>query len=215
MRKMYLCYVSLIVAVMGCAECAHGAECDEISGPNLPQSDKQELIRTSSLVGQFKPDRILIITTLDRQDRLKEQAVLARELASHLRSKAGFDAVVCHDRMCEDLNPMRTGRFDERKLVDLGQTYSVDSVLYCTVRSIDAYRPMKLEIQFLLVNVDQSVAIASGTQHFDLSNVATEGLFLQSLNADPDIGTMLSNSPTRMIGFGASRLAVNLAALWR
>jgi hypothetical protein len=117
--------------------------------------------------------------------------------------------------MCEDSNPIRTGRFDERKLVDLGQAYSVDTVLYCNVVSIDAYRPMRLEVQFLLVNIDQSVAVASGTQHLDLSDIRTEGLFLQSLNADPDIGTMLSNSPTRMIGFGASRLAGSLAALWR
>ena len=221
MRTTFLGNRWLVVALVACAQCVHGgrsthaADCDAIPCANLLQSDGQSAIRTSPLIAQLKPDRVLILTSLDRQDRLKEQAVLARELASQLRSQAGFDAVVCRDRVCDDMNPIRTGRFDERTLIELGRTYSVDAVLYCTVQSIEAYRPMKLEIEFLLVNIDQSVAVASGNQQLDLSDIRTEGLFLHSLNADPDIGTMLSNSPTRMIGFGASRLAASLAALWR
>lgn len=111
--------------------------------------------------------------------------------------------------------PIRSGQFDERKLVSLGRKYMVDTILYCNIESIDAYSPMRLEIQYLLVNVDQSVSVASGAQRYDLSDTAVEYWYYQSMNADPAVNTTLKNSPTRLIDFSAARLAGDIAGIWK
>ncbi|MCA9140197.1 MAG: hypothetical protein KDB00_25670 [Planctomycetales bacterium] len=179
--------------------------------PQLPTQP----IRVSPLAQQLRPNRVLVITPLDRQDRLKEQVTLMRQLATELRGKSGFDVIECSQRACEDMFPIRTGQFDERKLVSLGRQYMADTILYCNIESIDAYSPMRLEIQYLLVNIDQSVSVASGSQRFDLADEAVRHWFYKSMNADPEVDTTLKNSPTRLIEFSASRLAGDITRIWK
>lgn len=193
----------------------HCKTCPQCAGNLASQQLLDRSNRTSPLAQQYKPKRILVVTTLDRQDRLKEQATLVRRITSELRLKGGVDTVESTDRMCEDFFPIRTGTFDEHRLVDLGKKYRVDSILYCNVESIDAYRPMRMEVQFLLVNVEESVALVSGSRLYDLGDANTLKQFFEFMNADPDVGQTLPSSPTRLIDFGASRLAGDLTSLWR
>ncbi len=172
-------------------------------------------MRLSPMASQLRPNRVLIITPLDRKDRLKEQIELKRQLASALRAKSGFDVIEASQRVCEATYPIRTGQFDERKLVKLGQEYLVDTVLYCNVESIDAYCPMQLEIQYLLINVEQSVSVVSGSQRFHLGADVTEQFFFKAMNADPETDVILKNSPSRLIQFGASHLAGDLSRVWK
>lgn len=191
-----------------CNCCEHGTASNAAALTPLP-------MRVSPLAQQLQPNRVLIVAPLDRQDRLKEQRELMRYLATHLRSTMHVDVVECPQRVCEDMFPIRTGQFDERKLVALGRQFLVDTVLYCNVESIDAYCPMNLELQFLLVNVGQAVSIVSGTGHFDLADKATQNVFYQSFGADPEVDTTLKNSPTRLIEFSTSRVAGDLTRLWK
>ena len=87
--------------------------------------------------------------------------------------------------------------------------------MYCNIESIDAYCPMKLEIQFLMVNVDQSVAIVSGSNRIDLTDKRAEAIFFQSMGVDPLLDTTLKNSPSRLIDFGAMRVAGDIARVWK
>ena len=185
-------------------QCAHKA----VALPEQP-------MRLSEWAQQLRPNRVLVVVPLDRQDRLKEQVELKRRLARELRSQAGFDVIEASERVCEDTYPIRTGQFDERKLLDLGKKYLADTVMYCNIESIDAYCPMRVEMQFLMVNVDQSVAIVSGTRQFDLADKNTQTVFYKAMHANPLIDTTLKNSPTRLIEFGAARLAGDLSNIWR
>ena len=201
-----------VLAVFPCCKknCTTCQQHSHAAAAGIPQQP----MRISPLAQQLRPDRVLIVTPLDRQDRLKEQVALMRRLATKLRAKSGFDVIEASERVCEETFPIRTGQFDERKLVQLGRKYLVDTVMYCNIESIDAYCPMRLEIQFLLVNVNQSVSIVSGSQRFDLSDKTTESFFYQSIGTDRVIDTTLKNSPSRLIDFGASRVAGDLSRIW-
>lgn len=174
----------------------------------------QQPIRVSPLLAQLQPNRILIVRDYDRQDRLKEQQVLADRLATHLRRDSLFDVVECKRCVCDRSSPLRTGRFDERQLLEYANTFGVDSVLYCTVQSIDAYRPMKIEIQFLLININQSVAVASGSLTFDLSDPITEQIYLNQNPIAASHMTSPLSSPSRLIDFAASQFAEQFKSLW-
>lgn len=196
--------------------CASQCTCHaEPSSSATSPAPVQPTMRTSHLNQQLKPNRVLVIVPLDRQDRLKEQATLMRGLASSLRAKSNLEVVESPRRVCEETFPIYTGQFDERKLVALGKKYRVDTVLYCNIESIDAYCPMRLEIQFLAVSVDQSVAILSGTRHFDLANPSMLKSFFDSYGADPETDINLKNSPTRLIDFSAAHLAGDLTRMWK
>ncbi|QDV44120.1 hypothetical protein Enr13x_39820 [Stieleria neptunia] len=198
-----------------CGATCHCQQSADSAGKTAAPQCPVQPIRTSPLLGQLKPNRVLIVVPLDRQDRLKEQMALMQDLAGALRAKAGVDVVESPRRVCEACFPIHSGRFDERKLVELGNQYFVDTVLYCNIESIDAYSPMRLEVQFLAINVAQSVAIVSGAHTFDLADPAMSECFFAAMNADPKVDTTLKNSPTRLIDFGASRLAAALAQSWK
>jgi hypothetical protein len=171
-------------------------------------------IRVSPLHVQLRPGRVLIVRSLDRMDRLKEQQVLVDRLAHHLRRQSLFDVVECKDCVCDATSPIRTALFDERQLLYYASTYGVDSVLYCTVQSIDAYRPMNVELQFVLINIDQAVPAASGSLAFDLANPVTEQVFINTFNYGDVQAVAALSSPSRLIDFAAARLAAELKAVW-
>lgn len=172
-------------------------------------------IRVSPLLARLRPGRVLLVRGLDRQDRLKEERTMAERLANHLRRQSLFDVVECKECACNGTTPLRTAQFNERTLVRYAQTYGVDSVLYCTVRSIDAYRPMSIELDFLLVNIDQAIPVASGSVSYNLADPVTQEVFA-SLSGfqEPHVTSPLS-SPTRLIDFATAQLADQLKSLWR
>ncbi len=171
-------------------------------------------IRVSPLHAQLRPNRVLIVRSLDRMDRLKEQQILVDRLANHLRRQSLFDVVECKDCICDATNPIRTALFDERKLLDYASTYGVDSVLYCRVQSIDAYRPMNIELQFVLINIDQAVPAASGALTFDLADPLTEQVFINTFSYGDVHAVAALASPSRLIDFAAARLAAEFKSLW-
>ena len=175
----------------------------------------QPPFRVTSKLWQLKPQRILIVTMLDRQDRLREQQTLSRNLAEHLRLKTNFDVVEASERVCMESYPLRAGRFNERRLVELGIKYQVDSILYCNVESIDAYHPMRIEIQFVLVHASESIAVASGRRRFSLSDSAVKQAYLRSIDCNGPAPATFMSSPTRLIEFSAAQLAGDLTKLWR
>lgn len=188
---------------------------EPVVDPTCGLEVQRQPIRVSPLYRQLRPNRILIVRSLDREDRLKEQQVLVERLANHLRRESLFDIVECKDCICDASNPIRTALFDERKLLHYANTYGVDSVLYCTVQSIDAYRPMNVELQFVLISIDQSVAVASGTLSFDLADPITEQIFINTFNYGDLFATAAQSSPSRLIDFAAAHLAAELKSLWR
>ncbi len=198
-----------------CGKTCHCGATADATAKTGPAKCPPQPVRTSPLLSQLKPNRVLIVVPLDRQDRLKEQLALMRMLATALRQHSRIDVVESPRRICEACFPIHSGQFDERKLVDLGDRFFVDTVLYCNIESIDAYSPMRLEIQFLAVNVAQSVAIVSGAHTFDLADPAMSECFYGAMNADPEINTTLKNSPSRLIDFGATRVAGALTRVWK
>ncbi|OYP35213.1 hypothetical protein CGZ80_12515 [Rhodopirellula sp. MGV] len=170
-------------------------------------------LRRSSLLPQMRPNRVLLVTCLDRQDRLHEQTELMHRLAAHLRAMSSVEVVESDHRVCLEHFPIQTGRFDERKLVNLGTRYSADTVIYCEVANIDSYRPMKMEVRFLMISAEQSVALASASRHHDLGTPATRKKFLQSFDEYEHSSESLLRSPNRLIDFSANQLAAEILRL--
>ncbi|MEM6468479.1 MAG: hypothetical protein AAF802_02835 [Planctomycetota bacterium] len=175
---------------------------------------EEQPIRVSPLAARLRPNRMLVVTCLDRQDRLKEQQALRRAVMQQIRALSTFDAIEHRTAICEKSNPIRSGRFDERQLIGWAREYMVDSVLFCQVTEIDAYRPMRMELAFLLLNADQSVPVASGTLRFDLADGNTEQVFLRSLHSDREAPVTAIASPTRLIEFSAAQFVHQLKSIW-
>jgi hypothetical protein len=164
----------------------------------------------------LKPRRIVIVTTNNRQDRLKEQDQFAESLSRHLRASHPFDCVLSRDKICASKLPMRQGRFDERQLLALSRDHNADAVLYCDLQQISAYEPMQLQASTLLVHVPEAIALVSATSTFDLRQQGTRGKYatfaLQQCH-DPVSDTYLS-SPSLFIDYAASEVAAGLIAIW-
>ena len=175
---------------------------------------EQQPIRVSRLAARLRPNRILVVTCLDRQDRLKEQQQLRQRVTEQIRTLSTYDAIEYKRTVCDRANPIHSGKFDERQLVAWANQYSVDSILFCQVNQIDAYRPMRIEIEFLLLNADQAVAVVSGTMRYDLADSIAEKIYLQSISADREDPFVASSSPSRFIEFSAEQLALRLKSLW-
>ena len=212
----FTCAMTAAVTALELTASNRSASAQEVVTETICELElSQQPIRLSPLYGRLRPNRILIVRSLDRQDRLKEQQVLADRLANHLRRASVFDVVECKNCVCDATNPIRTAMFDERRLLHYAGTYGVDSVLYCTVQSIDAYRPMRVELQFVLINIDQSVAVASGSLSFDLADPITEQIYINTFNYGDPHAIAAQSSPSRLIDFAAAQLAGELKSLWR
>ncbi|MCC9602932.1 hypothetical protein LOC67_20475 [Stieleria sp. JC731] len=208
---------SLLISVasaIACEKCGRPTNCPtgacqtKSPVPNAPTPT-----RRSSLLGQLRPNRVLIVTCLDRQDRLREQTELMHQLATHLRRQSTVEVVESDHRMCLQHSPMQTGRFDERQLVEMGTRYSADTVIYCEIANIDSYRPMKLELRFLMVSTHQSIALASASRHHDLGHTPTRKQFLSTFDPYEHSAESLLRSPSRLIDFSANKLAAELLRL--
>lgn len=209
--NMLLCWLITLTPTLFCPLSA-GEPDDE--NCEYVFSLEEQPIRVSPLVGQLRPNRILVITSLDRQDRLKEQQSLRTALTKEIRELSTYDAIESRKCICERVNPIRSGRFDERRLVALSHEYLVDTVIFCQVVSIEAYRPMRLDVAFMMINIDQSVAVASGTLRFDLADPITEKIYHQSISADREDPMTASSSPSRLIEFAAKQMAIQIKSLW-
>lgn len=165
----------------------------------------------------LQPQRVLIVTTHNRQDRLKENDLLAKSLAKHLRDGAVFDVVISRDKICRDKLPMQSGAFDERKLLQLSAAYHIDTVLFCEIADISAYEPMSMQASLLLVHVPEAVALVSANVSIDLGDAATNGAFHASagVGRDPLELETRSSSPTQLIDYASQSIARGLLSIWR
>ncbi len=172
--------------------------------------------RSSSTKPYLKPNRLLLITSVDTRDRVREQTQFANSLATELRRVSDFDVVVGKEQVCDHDCPISSGQFDERQLVALGKQYRVDSILFIRVDSFDAYQPMNMQTSYVMVNIPESIATASGSLSCDLANLKTAADFQDSLGPlrDPAVHGVLRLSPTRMIQYTAKHLAGRLAKMW-
>lgn len=195
--------------------CAGGANCQHGGIHQQPIEPTCADFRTSDLARQLIPNRIVLVGTVDRYNRIKEQTALLENLKSDIECKTGFEVVIAPRRACKNCFPIQVGKFNEQTLLDIAKAHNADTVVYVTVGDIDAYVPMKMESRFLMINVDQSVAIVSGTQRINLGRAATRTNFLrfhESSNLHTD--SSLTRQPHEMIEFASDRLANDIANVW-
>lgn len=180
----------------------------------VPEADDTYLVSKYSV--NLKPRRIVIVTTNNRQDRLREQDMFAKALSAKLR-KCGlqFETVISPDKVCRDKLPTRRGRFDEVELVALSHNYNADAVLYCELEIISAYNPMQMETSLLLVNVGEAIAIVSANHEFDLNRPDTYEAYSNFALQSPDHSQNLMNSPSKLINYAASTVVDSLASVWK
>lgn len=202
-------WILACLAVSGCGVLpTKGQDCQALVLPTK--------LRISAHSEELRPRRIVIVTTHDLQDRLKEQRAFAEALASHLARSTLFDVVVARDPICREQLPLRSGLFDEQKLVELSHAYTADTVLYCEADFRSPYAPMQFEAQVLMVNVAQAIAIVALNGEFNLENPEVRRDF--SLFADPSVrptgDSSHLNSPSRFINYAGSRIALSIESVW-
>ncbi|WP_149499311.1 hypothetical protein [Roseiconus lacunae] len=200
-------------AAMACERCGTPKKCTGQCQAKTGRNALPTPMRRSSLLQQLRPNRILIVTCQDRQDRLHEQSELMRSLANHLRNQSAIEVIECPHRSCLHHFPIQTGRFSEHQLIDLGKRYSADTIIYCEVANIDSYRPMKMELRFLMVSTHQAIALASASRNHDLGHPATRKQFLGTFDPYEHSGETLLRSPSRLIDYSAQQLAAELLRL--
>ena len=205
-----ICMLGLLLACCGCGR----FRTHPFAAP--APSDAPPRISVSPHAADLKPRRIVIVTTQDFQDRLKEQAAFAQGLAAHLRSLGSFDAVVSRETVCIEQLPMRAGYFDERQLVELAYQYGADAVLYCHVTDISAYEPLRLQTELLLVHTGEAIAIVSATSSFDLKYESTRKQYLDYLARTTVAGTPGGDvlAPSQLIDFSANQVAWQVLSVW-
>jgi hypothetical protein len=205
--------LAMALLLCGALQSGHFAVADEPAGCSH-QATPQHLI--SHHCDYLKPRRIVIVTTNNRQDRLKEQDRFAESLSRYLRASQPFDCVISRDKICASKLPMRQGKFDEWKLLALSRDHNADAVLYCDLQQISAYEPMHLQASTLLVHVPQAIALVSATSTFDLRQPGTRrnyAAFALQQCHHPVSDTYLS-SPSLFIDYAASEVAAGLIAIW-
>lgn len=224
MRPSFMTALSLtlLIAWMGPSAfaqspfyCAGGSNCQHGGMHQQPVQPTCAEFRTSNLARQLVPNRIVLVGTVDQKSRLREQSSLLDQLASDLRCKTGFEVVIAKRRGCKDCFPIQIGKFNEQNLLEIAKLHNADTVVYATLDRIDAYASMQMETHFLMINVDQSVAIVSGAQRINLGNAATRANFLrfhESSNLHTE--SSLTRSPHQMIKFASDRLANDIANVW-
>ena len=186
--------------------------------PTEPHADLSETPQPliSRHCAYLQPRRVVIVTTDDRQDRLKEQQLFSATLEKHLRHGQRFDVVVARDRVCQRNLPMRRGRFDEHELLALSERYNADCVLYCELEQISAYEPMQLQTSILIVHVAEAVSLVAATSTIDLRDPKTRHgylKFLQHRCRESTTDTTL-HSPSQLIDYASSRLAGVILSVW-
>ncbi|MFN3191387.1 MAG: hypothetical protein ACE361_12770 [Aureliella sp.] len=182
--------------------------------------DPGQLLRIDGVsphLWSLSPRRLLIVTPQCRQDRLREHDTYARSLASYLRANGRFDVVVAKEYICENKIPMRSGRFNERDLLQYAQRYNVDTVLFCELPQISAYEPMNLNATFAIVSIEEAIALVSGSGYFDLRHPATYQDYANFSMQTSDAHSTATHphSPSRFIDYCAARASEGLLALWQ
>ena len=156
----------------------------------------------------------MIITTANRQDRLKEQDRFANSLASQLRASSQYDVVVSRERVCIEKLPMRRGKFDEHDVLAASREYNADTVLYCDVQQISAYEPMRIQTSVLLISAYEAISLVSTTSTLDLKHSATRTRYDTFSQQHCETSTIHLNSPSQFIDFAASEFATGLKSIW-
>ncbi len=162
------------------------------------------------------PRRIVVLTAPNRQDRLKEHDLYAEAIATHLRSSRLCDVVLSNDRICAEQMPMRTGQFDERELLKIGRRYNADCVLYCLINSISAYDPMQMNASFLLISIDEAVALCSGTTNIDLRAPGAYHAYANAVLQSSDSFSIAvhPHMPSRMLDWAGFQVAQGISGIW-
>ena len=203
-----------LVLILG-AWCGYG-RCEDPTELCLESLEIPSPCLVSSHCAYLQPRRIVIVTTNNRQDRLKEQDLFSKALAKHLRQGQRFDVVISREKMCRDKLPMRRGAFDEQRLLALSRAYNVDAVLFCELEQISAYEPMQLQMSMLLVDVGEAVSLASATTTVDQRPPGMHQAYVIFAGQDCDQFTTDThlNSPSLLIDFAAGLCANGLLSIW-
>jgi hypothetical protein len=209
--KWRLTVLALVACVFALRGTAHEPVDECLIWDALPSTH-----HVSPYCSTLTPRRIVIVTCVDRQDRLKEQQQLAESLATHVAGNRKFSVVVCKTPMCRDHLPMHSGTFDELQLLRLSKKYHADCVLYCDVERIDAYQPMQADLSMLLVHVGEAVALVSAKSSYDLRDPDALKAYRQYINADnPESALSVDqHTPRQFIDFAANHLANGILSLW-
>lgn len=203
----------LIVLTIAVSSAADAHEHDEVCQNMVNLPDTHIVSQHCSLLS---PRRIVLVTSPNRQDRLKEQDLFVKYLANHLSRGPKLEIVVASEKICQDHLPMRTGTFDELHLLKLSRKYKADCVLFCDLNQLSAYHPMQAELSMLLVHVPESVALILAKSTYDLRDAETENGYMQFVRqALPDSALNVDHhTPTAFIDYTANQFASGILTVW-
>lgn len=180
----------------------------------IPCTNSREVgpdgFRYSAYCGRLAPQRVVIVTCANRLDRLKEQDLFAESLANSLVGHV--DVILSHRYACDRTNPLRSGRYDERELLELSEEFNADAVLYCDVEKLHSYTPMKMQVSLVLVHVGEAVALVAGTESIDLTRANAQAEY-QAFSTPASKNTVLDvrqHSPREFIRYCSNVISEKL-----
>lgn len=203
-------YLLLCSVICGCGLFAGGKpDCTPV--PIVPSA-----ITVSTHSPRLKPRRIVVVSTHNLADRLREQDSFANSLAAQLKQCGPFDVVLAKDKLCREQLPMRRGVFDEGDLVELSRRYAADTVLYCEVDLQSAYAPMQLQANILMVNMSEAVALISLQLHLDARQPNVELDYTRHAQSASSWNGNENHlySPSLFLQYAASRVAFGVSGVW-
>ena len=206
----------IALACITCLVAFTGARAQEHSGPCVIWDALPSTHHVSRHCETLTPRRIVIVTSQNRQDRLREQDIFASSLATHLSRSGKFEVVVGDTPIRRDNLPMRSGTFDEHHLLRLAKKYGVDSVLYCDVQQISGYDPMQADVAMLLVDVNDSVALVSAKSSYDLRDAIVASAYQRYSRACAAHSVLDVNrhTPKQFLDFVANHFAGAVLSVW-
>lgn len=171
-------------------------------------------VRISRFAKQFQPQRVLVVTRLNSQDRLKEQDVFVRATIANIESCMPLKCFSLAQRLCLDEMPRVCGCFDEEFLVEMHRKHAIDAVLYCEVAKLDAYDSASMSAHLLLVDVRDSVALMEADMSYDMDCNSVRESYRQYFTG-PDVDTQpYYHSPSRFLEFCSRQLIAEVVKQW-
>ncbi len=193
-----------------------GASAQNLSSSNHCAVELPSTHLVSRYCELLKPRRIVVVTTKNRQDNLKEQDLFATSLAVALNRCGTFDVVVGTERVTRNQSPLRTGTFDDYVLLKLAQKHGADCVLYCEIDPFCVYDPMQAGVSMLLIHAGEAVSLVMAKDFYDLRNEKLRKASQAKVNqadSSPALN-VAAHSPSDFIDFAANRFSVGILSVW-
>jgi hypothetical protein len=143
-------------------------------------------------------------------------ARFADALAAQLRLAGLFEVVAPEGLRCATtVDAILKGRFDEREMLSLAQTYHCDAVMFLRVNQFQAHWPLQASVTAALVDVNESVVIFAADGNWDtavpeIKTAFSNFVYRRTTDAHFSARDIQLESPRNLFAFIAARLAAAL-----